>query len=215
MKIPPRFFAFLVNKFYRLWCSTLRITIRNIDKLRDKVNTGHLVVVCIWHNEFFALMHIRSRFRLSAIVSQSKDGEYLALLLESLGLKVARGSSSRGGLRALINASRLMRHEKRLCCVTVDGPRGPRHQVKEGAIFLAAHTPAYLLPVRLFSPTAKVFNSWDRFRLPLPFSRVFIIFGEPYKVGEDSLSPEGLKRECAVLQGKMNAIHNPARQGRL
>lgn len=211
MKFLFRVYTFLINKIYRLWCSTLRITVINIEPLFRLDEQGKLCVVCLWHNEFFALMHIRARLRLSAIVSQSKDGEYLALFLESLGLKVARGSSSRGGLRALVSAARLMKEDRRHCCVTMDGPRGPRHKVKEGAIFLAAHAKASLLPIRLFSPRAKVFNSWDKFRLPLPFSRVYIVLGDPYQVGDETISPEMLKRECAILQAKMDAIQNPAK----
>ena len=209
MKIPPWIVAPLIHGLYRLWCNTLRIRQTNRAPLDALAASGKPVVVCLWHDELFSLMHVRRDLRIVTLVSQSRDGEYLARLLQALGLLTARGSSSRGGTSALLQAARLMREEHYNGCLTVDGPRGPRHQAKDGAVFLAFHTPAPIVPIRLFMENAKVFSSWDQFQLPLPFSRVHIVFGEPYHVTAMELSPEELERERIELQNRLELLRAP------
>ena len=212
MKTPPWLVAPLIHGLYRLWCGTLRITETNRAPLDALDAEGKPVVLCLWHDELFSLMHVRRNLRIVTLVSQSRDGEYLARLLQALGLLTARGSSSRGGASALIQAARLMREQKYHGCLTVDGPRGPRHVVKDGAVFLAFHTPAPMVPIRLFMEKAKIFRSWDRFQLPLPFSRVHIVFGDPYNVGAGELNPEALERERLELQNRLESLCPPDRR---
>lgn len=199
----------VIHNLYNTWCSTLRITESNREPLDALESAGIPAMLSLWHDELFALMHVRRSLRIVTVVSQSKDGEYLARLLQALGLITARGSSSRGGLAALLRASRLMREQQYNGCLTVDGPRGPRHKVKDGAVFLAFHTPAPIVPVRLFMNRTLVFRSWDRFQVPLPFSRVHISFGTPYYVNATDLDPEVLKRERLELQRRLDALHPP------
>ena len=91
--------------------------------------------------------------------------------------------------------------ESGICgCVTVDGLRGPRHEVKEGAIFLAARADAPIVPIRLFMERRKVFKSWDRFQLPLPFSRVSMGAPTPTASKCDIRDPEAVARESAALR---------------
>lgn len=207
MKVPPWLLAPLINVTYRLWCSTLRITEKGRHEGVDALQAaGKPMVIALWHDEFFALMHVRRTLKLSTIVSQSNDGEYLARLLEALGLKVGRGSSSRGGLKALLYVARLMRDERYVGVVTVDGPRGPRHQVKDGAVFLSMRTPAHIIPTRLFMERAKIFRSWDRFQLPLPFSRVHIVFDQPYLPDSTEITDENVSREREKLQAKLEEM---------
>ncbi len=209
MKVPHWFLAPIIHAVYRLWCGTLRITESGRKALDDLDRQGKPTVVSLWHNEFFPLMAVRRALRVVIVVSQSNDGEYAARLLEALGLKTARGSSRRGGLAALLHAARMMRSEHYHGCITLDGPTGPRHQVKEGAVFLAVRTPAPIVPARIFMKRAIVFNSWDRYQLPLPFSRVHIAFGEPYLPEARELTAEALRDECARLRQKLDALCPP------
>ncbi len=206
MRISPGLTAPFINIFYRLWCSTLRIrqTGRKLEELEE---AGTPAMVCLWHDEVFALMHVRRALRVVTIVSQSRDGEYLARLLQALGLTTARGSSSRGGLKALLRMARLMRGGGYTGCITVDGPRGPRHVAKPGAFILSFHAQVPIVPVRLFPHRAKIFRSWDRFQLPLPFSRVDIVFGEPYMPQMTELTDDVLERECRELERRLEALH--------
>ena len=213
MRISPDVIAPIVNVLYRLWCSTLRIRETGREDLDALEAEGRPAMLSLWHDELFALMHVRRTLRIVTIVSQSKDGEYLARLLQALGLKTARGSSSRGGLKALLYAARLMRQEQYNGCITVDGPRGPRHVVKPGAIILAFRTPAHVIPIRLFLHRAKIFRSWDRFQLPLPFSRVDIVFGKPYLLQAPELTDDALERERLELEQRLKTLRPPEDSG--
>lgn len=170
----------MLRIIYEIWCRTLRYTEINREGVDAIVQRGEAAILAFWHDELFPLMHVRGTWPAAAIVSQSRDGELLARFLESMGLKTARGSSSRGGARAAVKSVQLMRKEKRLLCIAVDGPRGPRHKVKEGAIQISALAQVPIIPVRMYMSCSKKFGSWDRFQMPLPFSKVRIIFGEPY-----------------------------------
>ncbi|MBQ4133610.1 MAG: lysophospholipid acyltransferase family protein [Desulfovibrionaceae bacterium] len=213
MKIPLLWTAPFLRIIYELWCRSLRYRQKHRSRLDDLVSDGEPVCLALWHNELFPLMHVRAAGRFGAIVSRSGDGELLARVLESMGIATARGSSSRGGVQALVRAARLMRKEGRVICVTVDGPRGPRHEVKEGVIHLARMSRGKIVPVRLFMHKYKRFASWDRFQLPLPFSLVEVNFGHPFQPwkekgeGEDICDErEEIRRAALELKAKLEEI---------
>lgn len=194
---------------YRLWCRSLCYTEINRAAIENTTDQGRPVVLSLWHDELFPLIYLKRRLNIIALVSQSDDGDLLAGVLERMGLETARGSSSRGGVKALLAAARRMRESGICGCVTVDGPRGPRHEVKEGAIFLAARADAPIVPIRLFMERRKVFKSWDRFQLPLPFSRVSMVCADAYRVECDIRDPEAVARECRRLEEKLEALKAP------
>jgi lysophospholipid acyltransferase (LPLAT)-like uncharacterized protein len=206
VKISPAALAPGVHLLYRIWCSTLRIAEQGREAPDALEAAGKPMVIALWHDEFFPLMHIRRAMKVVAIVSPSHDGEYLARLLEALGVRTARGSSSREGVKALLRVARLMCDERCNACVTVDGPRGPRHVVKDGAIFLAVRAAAPIVPLRIFPDRAKTFHSWDRFQLPLPFSRVRVRWGTPYLPEAGGIDDLSLARERRRLQTAMDAV---------
>ncbi|MDL2207601.1 lysophospholipid acyltransferase family protein [Desulfovibrio sp. OttesenSCG-928-M16] len=209
MKISPRFLAPFIFCGYRIWCSTLRITQSGRDRVNEMQSAGIIMMFPIWHDELFALLHVRDNLRIVTVVSQSTDGEYLARLLETLGMKTVRGSSSKGGVRALLKASALMRGQGYNGCVTVDGPRGPRHCAKPGAVILAFRSSAHIVPLRVFIKSGKCFRSWDRFQLPWPFSRVHVAWGEPYMVQATDLSESSIEQERGRLEQRLNAMSAP------
>ncbi len=204
-----RLLATPVYWLYRLWCRSIRYTEINRRAIEDTTNQGRPVVLCLWHDELFPLIYLKRQLRIIALVSQSDDGELLAGVLERMGLETARGSSTRGGVKALLAAARRMRLDGLCSCVTVDGPRGPRHEVKEGAIFLAAQTGAPVVPIRLFMSRRKIFHSWDRFQLPLPFSRVAMVCGDAYHVTCNIRDPGQVTAACRDLEGRLNALQPP------
>ena len=117
------------------------------------------------------------------VVSRSRDGELIAGILERLGYNLARGSSSREGLRALLRTARQIREKKSDVVFTVDGPRGPRHKSKPGIIYLASRSRAYVVPARVAMSTRHVFEkSWDRFHLPWIWSSCRVVYGRPFQV---------------------------------
>lgn len=197
----------IMGFFYKMWCATLRVTEYGRHKVDSCVDGGNSIVVALWHDELFSLPYKKEKYNLVTVVSQSRDGDFLSVALKAVGLKTARGSSSRGGVRALLCAAKLMRDEHASACLTIDGPRGPRHIAKDGATFLAHKASAYLVPVRVQYHNAKIFmNSWDQFKIPKPFSRVSVYFGEPYLVESQTLDNESLALEREKLQAKLEKL---------
>ena len=194
---------------YSLYCRTLRYETVNLAGPYRLARRGQPMVIALWHNEQFPLAGwgIRLRLKFVTMVSASRDGEILARLLGHLGLESVRGSSSRLGASAVRAAERVMLRERRLAVITVDGPQGPKHLVKPGAIYLARKTGALLVPLRITMPDPLVFaNSWDQFRVPYPGTRCRVHVGEPYKVTDEPLTRDVLRRECRLLERKLRAL---------
>lgn len=206
MKIPPGLVGPFIGGFYRLWCATLRYTQENREVCDALSRQGVPLVFTLWHGEVFAFPYKRGDWKIFTIVSRSTDGEYLARLLQSQDVHPLRGSSSRGGLAALLRGAKIMRENNRHACITIDGPRGPRHEVKDGALYLAHRAGAYIVPMRAVYSSAKIFASWDRFALPYPFSRVTIRFGEPYRIEAEDLTDEVLALERQRLKNALEAL---------
>jgi lysophospholipid acyltransferase (LPLAT)-like uncharacterized protein len=154
-------------------------------------------IYCLWHNRLaFAMAayhgYVKSRSGgagLVAMVSASRDGGLLAGILRSFGVQPVRGSTSRRGPQALRELTTWARRGYDIA-LTPDGPRGPRYKVQQGVIALAQLTE---LPIVPFScePLWKVTtNSWDKFQIPLPFSRCKMIFGEPLQVPREATESE-------------------------
>ena len=204
-RVPPKLAATLIYALYRPWCASLRLVHVNREPVDDMLNAGTPFVIALWHNECFTLIALKEQFRVMTVASQSRDGAYIAGVLEHLGFVVARGSSSRGGAGALLSCIRHMREDHLSPAITLDGPRGPRHQAKDGAIFLACQAEAPLLPVRALPERCLRFKSWDRFELPLPFSRIRVVYGTPYTI-ERKLDPQALAEERDKLNRIMHSL---------
>jgi lysophospholipid acyltransferase (LPLAT)-like uncharacterized protein len=161
------------------------------------LDTETPLVFCFWHGRqagLFAFPHFRP---VAVMSSLSRDGEIQARILSALGFRVVRGSSSRGGAIALRGVIAALRAGLD-AAVAVDGPRGPRHQVKPGAVMAARVTGARLVPVDVHArPRIRFRNAWDRYELPLPFSRVRIVVGAP--LASDEMTTERLQAELRQL----------------
>ena len=182
LKISPKVASYIMYIVYKLLGFTLRIEEINRQLVDNHDKKGQLMIFSLWHDELCPLMLVKRNLDIFTIVSPSKDGEYLSGLLERLNLHTVRGSSSRDGLKALLQSAKRMKEDKLHACITVDGPRGPRHVVKEGAVFLASLTGSLVSPVKINMKSSIKVNIWDKFQIPLPFSKVLIEFAEPYSV---------------------------------
>lgn len=155
---------------------------------RLQVSGSHLPergVVAFWHGEMLPIwMMCRSR-RPTALVSASADGALLTQLLADWSYHVIRGSSSQGGSEALAEMTDAA--TRGLVLVTPDGPRGPRHHVKPGAVVAAHRAGVPVIPVRMQCARKQVFDrSWDLFELPWPFATIRITIGEPLAIAPDA-----------------------------
>ena len=206
LNIQPKHYAPAMVGLYKLWEASMRHNVNNWEAVARAKEQGRNVVFAHFHDETFCLPYLRlmGPYRFVAIVSQSSDGEIMARLLQGLGLVTARGSKSRGGVKALILARKMMLKENMIGVVTVDGPRGPRHQVKEGVVYLAYKTDALITPIRIHLSRKRIFEkAWDKFQLPYPLSHCRIEMGAPYDLGEGELTPERMQQEQQRLQTMM------------
>ena len=209
LSVDPTSFAPLIAGIFKLWTKTLRFEPHgDLHNLKRMTDAGQPLVLALWHGELFPATAFGYTLtpRLVTFVSQSKDGELIARVIERLGHATVRGSSTRGGVKALLQAKRIMEKEKRMAVFTVDGPRGPRHKAKDGVIFLAQRAKAKIIPLRAYSCKATTFNSWDKFVLPWPFTRCPIYIGDPMEVTKEKLSKDVLARERKRLEERMLAL---------
>lgn len=183
MHLPPALTSALFSHLYTAICATLRIREENRAEVDAVHARGERLIFCLWHDELFSLIPMARQLRVVSIVSPSSDGDMLARILASNNVGAVRGSSTRGGVRALLSLARMMKHEQVHACITVDGPAGPRHKSKEGPLFLANRTNARIMPVRIYVKHALRCPTWDKFQIPLPFSRVIIRFGRVWGEG--------------------------------
>ncbi len=196
----------IIYHFYRLITATFRYTEKGRDIIDKLDSEDKSMVFCLWHDELFPLMKVQRQLDIVTVVSPSHDGGLLAGVLERLGLRTVRGSSTRKGMSALLNAVKLIKNEKIHACVTVDGPLGPRHEPKDGAFFLAFHADAYIVPVRLKIRSSIKLKTWDKFQIPLPFSRVDIEYADPYKIESEKINTEVLEKEKDNLVNILNSL---------
>lgn len=171
--------GYLVGVVARVWLATLRVNLVVDDALTADAVASRPWVLCFFHGTQFPLLAWKRRRDTVALVSHSRDGSLQASALRCQGLRVVRGSSSKGGARGLVALIRAMR-EERDAAFAVDGPRGPYGRVKDGAVTAARRTNALLVPMGSFAERAWTLSrAWDRFVLPFPFSRVTVRLGAP------------------------------------
>ena len=180
---------------------TLRLRIENEKPWLDHLQQGGRVILCCWHQQFFsAIRHFKNyaAYHPALMISQSQDGDIIARIAEKTGWHTVRGSSSRDGSKALREMIEYLKNS-RFAGHVVDGPRGPAGIVKAGVIKLAEASGALVVPFYISAERAWYFNSWDRFMLPKPFSRVTLRFGEMLDVSSGP-SEDEFERQRLRLQ---------------
>ncbi len=168
---------------------TVRYRIDGEAALQERLASGARVVLVGWHGRLLLVMKPMAGYRPLVMMSESRDGERIAWLGERFGYGSVRGSSSRGGIRALLRMVREVSGGA-IGGHVVDGPRGPAGEVKPGVILLASRSGAVIVPVYASCRPRWVAPSWDRLQVPLPFARLDVRIGEPFVVPPDLSGPE-------------------------
>lgn len=168
----------------------LFVTLRPVF-LQDEMLTQLLankqqpLLFAVWHGRMLYILQVYRRYRperITVLVSQSKDGELISLLLKQFGVDATRGSSSRGGALGLLELMHKATEGYQVVAITPDGPRGPRYTVQPGIIAVASRSGALIVPITYSARWKKVCASWDQFLIPWPFSRIVVMCGEPIAV---------------------------------
>lgn len=183
--LADRAFYFLINLIGR----TLRFEVEGWENFEAIGRDGKQPIYCFWHDRIFASTYFFRRRKIVVLTSQSLDGEYIARFIQRFGYGAARGSSTRGGVGALVELIRAMR-DGFPAGFTVDGPKGPRYEAKAGPVLLAQKTGNPLMPFIVECRRFFRAGSWDRLQIPLPFTKAVVIIGKPIYVPSDTRNGE-------------------------
>lgn len=142
---------------------------------------GQGTVIALWHGQMLALLAHHRDEGVAVLISEHRDGEIIARVVRAFGFETVRGSTSRGGARALLELASVLRAGREVA-VTPDGPRGPCHQYAPGALIAAQRAGAAVVGVVAHVSRAWQLGTWDGFLIPKPFARITIAYGEPRTV---------------------------------
>lgn len=190
--------------------TSCRVTAEGDHQWRSLEDAGNPWIASIWHGTMLSPIWRHRDRDVIALVSEHRDGEYITRVLERLGYGAARGSSTRGGVRALRELLRAGR-SGRVLAVTPDGPQGPREVMKTGPLVLAGRSGIPLIPIGVGMSRAWRLSSWDRFSIPRPFSRIHIYYGDPVEVPA-RLGEPGLEELRLRVQAAMDDLTASARR---
>jgi lysophospholipid acyltransferase (LPLAT)-like uncharacterized protein len=190
--------------------STLRWRTEGLENFDAIAASGRQPIMAFWHGRILTATYFFRRRGIVVITSENFDGEWIARIIGRFGFGTARGSSSRGGLRAMLQLVRDMEQGKP-AGFTLDGPRGPARVAQPGAVWLARATGNPVLPFHLEASSHWTTNSWDRTQVPKPFSTVALVIGEPLDVAADA-TDEQLESARRELEGRLQMLESRARQ---
>jgi len=209
----------------RLAARLIYLLVRSIDaSLRYRLVDPHHaleealrepVIFAIWHNRLALSLMLYHRYvrraqphrHMAAMVSASKDGGMLARVLELFGVEPVRGSSSRRGAQALLEMTTWA--EKGLdLAITPDGPRGPRYVLQDGAVAVAQVTGMAVVPACFRVPWKYQAKSWDRFQIPIPFSRCEVYLGRPLRIPRDASNEEHARLKAEFERRLLEITHD-------
>jgi lysophospholipid acyltransferase (LPLAT)-like uncharacterized protein len=192
------FIKCLIRCFYR---------VKIVDP-NGSIYTKENFVVVIWHNRLIfmpAVFPAAARKRTKAVISASRDGQYLSDLVHQFGLGTVRGSSSRKAASVQLNAIKAI-NENWHVCFTPDGPRGPKYKMHRGPVHLASLTGRRVLPVMINASRYWQLKSWDNFQIPKPFSKLEVILSDPIAIPANLEDKKDLEAWREKVENKLMEI---------
>lgn len=197
LKVPPRTVRLLGGPAIRLLARSWRVRTVHEERWRPLYEARRPHVFLLWHEVLLPLLWQHRGQGIAIVVSEAREGQYLTDLAASLGYGAVRGSSTRGGARALLGAVRELR-EGRSVAFTPDGPRGPRRELKPGVVAAAQRGGGVIVPLHAEADRAWRLHSWDRFLIPKPAARVTVTYGRPFPVGDGEAALAEAQREAVA-----------------
>lgn len=184
--------------------ATLRWRTEGVDRYDEIVRGHRQPVMAFWHGRILPATYYFRRRGIVVMTSENFDGEWIAGIIERFGYGTARGSTTRGGRRALVQLARDLK-SGHPAGFTVDGPRGPARVAQPGAIWLAKATGNPVLPFHLEASRYWTVRSWDRTQIPKPFATVALVVGEPFDVPADA-DEAGIESARRMLDERLHAL---------
>lgn len=183
---------------------TIRYETEGWENFEAIEGANKLPIYSFWHDRIFAGTYFFRNRGIVVMSSQSKDGEYIARFIKRLGYGTIRGSSTRGGTKALVEMIRAMKQGLPMA-FSLDGPKGPRYVAKSGAVLLAKKTGNPMMPFVVECRHFFRLKSWDRMQIPRPFTRAKVIIDKPIYVSPDA-GEDDLQNGLAQLQSSLDEL---------
>ena len=200
LRLSPEAARLVASPVLRALASSWRIHLEHEARWRGLYEAKQPHVFLLWHEALLPLLWQHREQGIAIVVSEAREGRYLADFAAGLGYRSLYGSSTRGGTRALLGAVRELR-AGRAVAFTPDGPRGPRRELKPGVIAAAQRGGAPVVPLHARSDRAWRLHSWDRFMIPKPFAHVWITYGHPFNVAPGDVGfTDAVERATAALR---------------
>lgn len=190
----------------KLICSTLRWEVRGYEHFDSIAMDGRRAIFTFWHSCIFAATWFWRNRGIVVMSSTSRDAEFTARFIKRFGYGTARGSATRGSGRALAEMADCLKSGMEVA-FTIDGPRGPAYVAKPGAVTLARHTGQAILPFHIATRHCVELPSWDRLKIPLPFTRALTLIGEPIYLARDASSDQVALAQTA-LQSTLDKLRS-------
>jgi lysophospholipid acyltransferase (LPLAT)-like uncharacterized protein len=200
-----RFLCWLGARYIRLVLATGRWTMVRGEASIPYIDAGIPFIFCFWHGRILMMPYAwERRDRAHMLISQHRDGQIIARTVEHFGIRTIAGSTQRGGAAALRTMLKVLRAGD---CVgiTPDGPRGPRMRASDGIVNVARMAGRPIIPMTFGACRRKVVPSWDRFVVPLPFSRGVFVWGDPIEVPRD-MDDAAVEAARVKVEESLNAI---------
>jgi len=193
----------------RLLGKSWRITVVGQENVEKVWKQHKRVIYAFWHGRLFALAYTHRRQRVGILISQHRDGEFIARIVQRLGMTPVRGSSTKGGAKGVLEMIKAGQNHD--LAITPDGPKGPRYKVQPGAAYLASRAGIPLIPMTNSAKSAWILKSWDIFMIPKPFTRVMVLIGQPLWVNPEA-EQEELQQAGQKLEEELLALTQKADQ---
>jgi lysophospholipid acyltransferase (LPLAT)-like uncharacterized protein len=189
---------------------TLRWQVEGAQHLEALAASGCPPVLGFWHGRILPATYYFRRRGIVVITSENFDGEWIARIIERFGYGTARGSTSRGARRALVQMKRVLEAGGTVA-FTLDGPRGPARHAQAGAVWLAGATGSPLVPFHIEAERHWTLRSWDRAQIPRPFTTTALAIGAPIPVPRDP-DEAMIERKRGELEGSLASLEIRAKQ---
>jgi len=191
-------------------CRTLRITFINKNVIEKLDKDGKNYVLAFWHGSMLIPWYLGRNKNFAALISKSKDGDLLSRILKGWNYEVVRGSSSSGGFVALGIMVDYAKNNYSVA-ITPDGPKGPIHKLKAGAVITAKKSGLPLVMVGIGHEKKRILKSWDKFEIPKFFSKVKVVYSEPFFV-KGNLNYDETSKVIENSEHELNKLHKEANE---
>jgi len=199
------FFPYLIFGVFKVWCLTLSVTFKNPAGEKQLRDLPGKYILTLWHGQiFYFLYYLRTFTDLYLLISPSQDGDILARLGQLMGFSIIRGSTYKKAVPAARSLIKVLKREGRIVTIA-DGSRGPRLKAQPGLLQIAGITGAPVIPMAYTARRKWTLNSWDRFIIPVPFTRCILNTGDPIHIPRH-IDEESLEKKQLELEKTLNQL---------